>query len=192
MKTLNIPTNPAEKLDVLKRTRELFTDPDKYAAGEWAELINGVEAYCLYGGIEHMMGVDFEELVHEEGAYDQHVDQCSLTSQMFAAALAIDAIDKDTLSYMNVDACINWDEDAPERKRDLTDPSYSIEAVLEGRRHSAWSYAKIKAKQNLLDEAIMENKRHCLQAINDNKGRLAVLDVLDRAIADLQVEVDAS
>lgn len=75
------PLTPRQKRRVLRKTRRLLRK--RWAKGNWVKVIDGVESYCLYGGLQKSLGLNPRT---NHVAQDRIVSRCSLTETLYTAA----------------------------------------------------------------------------------------------------------
>lgn len=152
------PLTVREKLTVLERTRTLMAS--NHTTGSWSESIDGIEYFCLYGGIGQVCGIG------ASSANDTTISQCSLTSTMFDAISDSNPIKK--LAKKEI-------KQVQERFK-----KNRASAIPE---QSHW-YTEAREAAEILDTKVA-----FLQTLNDDKGRAAVLRVLDKAILNLKQQI---
>lgn len=191
MTTPITPRNNSEKLRVLKDARNLLSIG--HARGMWFKMIDGIEAYCLYGAIEEAMGRNVKSRVKDMIMNDEFCDPDLDWESDAEYAIDYNSENQTNMFHpddLEVDACSltstmfrAWLDTAP------TD------------RIEKWSKGS-QYQQNLYTDAIRgleygtvvsgtSSMRYILQSENDDNTQKAILAVVDKAIENLEALVAA-
>lgn len=181
---MNVPETKREKLKVLKEARKKLEAG--FLKGGWFKEIDGLHSYCLYGALEAAMGLDFHQVAERSKQpeeflvgfaddqdtimveMDKVVSGCSLTETLFAAAKPNNEYAKAVYAYDAegadgvLESCNHWILTVEHRDK----RGEELDAAIKGDLYMFW-------------------KTRALQEINDKQGKNAVLEVMDKAIADL-------
>lgn len=210
MTELKIPQTPAEKLEVLQKTRDILAN-DGWTKNAWVAFIDGAEKFCLYGAVEASMGAPLvEELkslmvdgVEERRDYEDY-------GLEFNADDFVKRFMKDSRDYVDafegkgydghVDSCsltttmFDAAAEAMPDNRYIQDAVRNMartdEEILQTRGYYGPQAAETYLQMVRAGE--MGMMRSALQSINDNaEGVDAVLEVVDAAIEKLKAQVEA-
>lgn len=198
-----IPRTPAEKLEVLTKARAIVDTNFGQSAwvkvvNETAQycLYGAVECamgYDLEGELRETIELE-KALGGDEGAeywkdaledpedygfgpsskYDRVVNECSLTTTMYDAAIRSGTV-RDSIFIQRINAAEAREKEAIRATFSCYPPDIDTDARFD----------------EYIDFNLMTWKTSVLQSLNDDQGREAVLKVLDEAIEGLKAEVAA-
>jgi hypothetical protein len=201
--TINIPTTPAEKLEVLQKTRDLLAN-DGWTKNAWVAFIDGTEKFCLYGAIEHSMGAPLvDDLKHEMETLQDRYNEFNMGDpaegflkdsrdyvEAFEGAGYDHHVDQCSLTTTMFNAAAEAMPNNDFIKKVVHEMNLTDKQILE-KKHP-WDLLSDKEYLELFHSSIMNRMRSALQSINDTRDIDEVLAVVDGAIEKLRAEVAAS